>query len=735
MSYLLMNQSIGALGPFRGQRLKGSGLAFVALVAPAMAVAQTDTESQSMTLAPLEVTAGAPSPGQPLLQSADIDVLAGAEKDQREASTLGETLEHLTGVQSIGAGPQAGKPVIRGLSGNRIRILSNGIGVNHQQFGTRHSPNIDPFLSERIEVVRGASSLLYGSGALGGAIDVKPLSIDFTDPGEERLRGEALAGYSSNNNQKDLGLKAFREGATWSVSAGIIDHSAGDITTPGDPDAFNPDTPSPFESPNPSDTPAYTGELDFTDFDQTNAQLGVGYRGAPGDFFVRYTGWRDEHNFLLPPPAGNKPPGQAPEGVGQNLENDEIQLSAVLDSGGGWVFEPTLSWQNNLRQSNAAGTPRKQLFDGSIDVEFDQYTGRLEARHEALGPFDAGTLGVELMERDQESRGTTQLTPGGRVQNAAVFAFEERTIGDLTLQAGIRHDWHETVGDEGKTRAQTRFSGRDRNQYRVTSGSIGGTYSLTPNLAVATNVASGFRAPGLFELYADGVHGGVAAVQKGNDDLEEERSLNTDLALRWQSQNLSASATVYHNRIDDYIYQQDTGNQAPNGLPVFAYRQDDATLEGVELEVRGNVTPVLELGASYSAVDSENRATDEELPLQPADELSADATWSPGNWRALQSPYVRLGVRHNADKKASPGEPFAQFDGAPFGTASTESYTVADLAAGFGIARGGASPMRITFEVRNLTDESYRDFLDTYKGYALSPGRDFRVKLRVPFGT
>lgn len=692
-----------------------TGVLSLAMTAP-LAMAQNADNTDVMALDELVVEAGTPAPGKPLLQSASIDVLSGSEKDQRETATLGETLEHMTGVQSIGAGPQTGKPVIRGLSGNRIRIVSNGIGVNHQQFGTRHSPNMDPFLSDRIEVVRGASSLLYGSGALGGAIEVRPLSLEFSAPGEDRFRGEGLAGYSSNNNQRALGLRAFQEGANWSISGGIIDRDAGNITTPNDAE---------FAQSKTDGDPRFTGELDFTDFEQTNAQLGVGHRNALGDFFVRYTGWRNEHNFLLP----------NGKGVGQNLENDELQLSAVLEPAENWTLEPTLSWQNNLRESNKGGNPRKDLFDGTIDVEFDQYTGRVEARHQSLGPFDGGKLGIEVMERDQESRGSTQLAPGGEVQNVALFAFEERSIGALTVQAGVRHDWHETVGDESKTSAQTtRFRGRDENQYRAFSGSVGGTYSLSPNLAVATNVSSGFRAPGLFELYADGKHAGVAAVQKGNPNLDEERSLNTDLSLRWQSERLSASATVYHNRIDDYIFLQDTGSQG-NGPPIFKHRQDDATLEGVELEVRGNVTPVFELGASYSAVNSENRKTGDDLPLQPADELSADATWSPGSWAGLQDPYLRLGVRHNADKNAAPGEPFEQFDNKkPFGTASTDSYTVADLSAGFGIAHNHGEPVRLSLEVNNLTDESYRDFLDTYKGYALSPGRDVRMTLRVPFG-
>ncbi|MBF5055038.1 outer membrane receptor protein [Alcanivorax sp. 521-1] len=682
-------------------------------------------------LPPVAVSAGAPAPGLPLYQAADVDVVTGKEKERREGASLGETLRHLPGVGNISTGNTVGKPVIRGLSGNRIQILSNGVGVDHQQFGVRHTPNIDPFLSDRIEVVRGASSLQYGSGALGGAIDVSGLALDFAAPGERETGGEALFGYSDNNHQKDIGWKAFQRGGRWSLVGGVIRRDAGDITTP-DEHVYFPPPPAPQHR----DAPAYSGKLDYTDFEQTSGQLGLGHRADWGEISLRYGGWRDEHNFLLPPPGGQLPPGQGPEGIGQNLENDEIQLSANIDGAPGWQWVPTLSWQNNLRQSNQAGTPRADLFDGNIELEFKQYTARLEARHPALAGFDFGTLGVELKQKDQYSRGTTTLVPGGKVRNAALFAFEQKEVSDrVTLQAGLRHDFHETTGDASRTRGPTPFQGRDENRYSATSGSLGGVYRFTDHLVLATNLAAGFRAPSLFELYAGGVHGGVAAVQQGNPDLDEERSLGVDLALRWQSPRWSASATVYRNRINDYIYQRDTGTTDPDaGLPVFAFDQDDATLEGFELQASGKVTDWLEMRLGYSTVDGENRETGQDLGLLPADEATLEGTWLVGAWGPVSDSYLRLGLRHDASKDAAPGEPFAQFDGAPFGTASTDSYTVADLAAGVEFGGTPTRPVRLDLEIRNLTDKAYRDFLDTYKGYALSAGRDVRLTLRVPFG-
>ncbi|QVL49714.1 MAG: TonB-dependent receptor [Thiocapsa sp.] len=662
----------------------------------------------------IEVTAGVPVPGDPMLQAANISVLTGEDLRRRERFTLGETLDALPGVASITAGNQVGKPVIRGLSGNQIQVLSNGIGVDYQQYGERHPPNIDPFLAGRIEVVRGASSLLYGSGALGGAIDVQSPPFVFTPEGEIATSADTLFVYHSNTGQWDAGAKARASSDRISLDAGVMSRSAGNLDTP------NAETAA--ESGNSSD-PKFTGVLPFTDFDQLNGQFGLGLSTDLGEFGVRFNQWNNENNFLLP----------TGQGIGLWLRNDQLQLSGAMPLAADWELKPTLSWQNNLRRANTPGQPLSAGYDGTINLELDLYTARLEAIHGPLGPFDGGTLGVEYSNMIQYSRGTTVLAPGGEVGNLALFAFESKDIGAWTLQAGLRHDWHSVTGDAGKTSAPVDFVGRDSHDYSVFTGSLGAVYRLTDAVAIASNLGSGFRAPSLFELYADGVHGGVAAIQEGNPNLDPEKSANIDLGLRWQTPRLQGSATVYRNAIDDYIYLQDTG-ESRKGLPIFAYRQDNALLTGLELEARWQVTDQLELGGTLDLVRGTNDRTDEDLPLLPADSLRLEATYRFVERGPIREPYVTLGVLHAAAKDAAPGEPFSQFDFLPFGTASTDAYTLTSLDLGFAFRAFGNRSARVDLAVRNLFDIEYRDFLDTYKGYALSPGRDVRLSLSLPFG-
>ncbi|EXJ14463.1 TonB-dependent receptor [Imhoffiella purpurea] len=662
----------------------------------------------------IEVTAGVPTPGDPRLQAANISVLTGEELRRRERSTLGETLQELPGVDSITAGNQVGKPVIRGLSGYQVQVLSNGMSVDYQQYGARHPPNIDPFLAERIEVVRGASSLLYGSGALGGAIDVQGPAFDFSGDGTLQTSADTLLVYHSNNDQWDAGLKARANNDILSLYTGLIRRSAGDLDTP--------DAATAPGSGDPTD-PKFTGRLPHTDFDQANAQFGMGLMTGIGEFDVRISQWNDENNYLLP----------TGKGIGLWLRNDEVQVSGDLPLASGWTLNPTLSWQNNLRRANSEGRTREQGYDGTVHLEFDLYQARLEAMHDALGPFDGGTLGMEYAHKTQYSRGTTVLAPGGEVSNLAFFLFESKDMGPLTLQTGLRHDWHSVTADASKTSGDLGFPGRVTHDYSVLSGSLGAVYRLTDRLALAGNLARGFRAPSLFELYADGVHGGVAAIQQGNPDLDAEKSLNLDLGLRWQSPRLRASATLYRNSISDYIYLQDTG-EARGNLPVFVYQQDDALLTGLELEAHWDLTDRLELSGALELVRGTNDRTDEDLPLLPADSLRLAATYRFDDRGPIREPYLTLKVRHNASKDAAPGEPFAQFDDMPFGTASTDAYTLMDLEAGIALRAFGNRLARLDLTVSNLFDTEYRDFLDTYKGYTLSPGRDIRLSLNVPFG-
>lgn len=674
-----------------------------------------------------------------LATPAQVDALDGDLKRRLQMPSLGETLDDLAGIATINTGGQVGKPVIRGLSGNRIRVLSNGVGLNFQQFGVRHPVNIDPFIADRIEVVRGAASVQFGSDVIGGAVN----AINETPYGSPRepasFGGVLTAGYASAFDQITTALEAEAMSGPWGVDGTFVFRDSTGISVP--------DTANALETGNPRD-PLVTGDLPFTDFDQMNGAIGIGRAFDWGGIDVRWEGWRADQNYLVPdppPPNGNPLQGG---GIGQRLENDIVQLRGDIALGGNWRVEPLFTYVRNLRLANAGPpepVPLPTTRDSAvIDLRRDSLTGRVVFHHGPLAGVFNGQIGVQVDYEMQSSRGPTALVPGGTVENYAVFAFEEVKLGRLTLDAGVRVDHRQTAADPDETVDDSGIpgasadpdippdAGLQRQTFTTATGGVGASYFLAENLVIAANVGTGFRAPTLFDLFANGVHGGVAAVQIGDPTLREERSLNTDLALRFDSDMVQFRAAVYRNQIDNFIFPGGTDETDPaSGLPIFQVQQDDAVLYGGDIDLSVSPTPWFEWRLTYERVEGSLEQNGTEVPLLPADRLSNTLTVRHEGAGRLEDLFLSADFRYTFRKDAAGLlEPFGQFDAPPppFGTGSTGDYFRVDLGAGARMGRFG-----LQIQANNLFDRAYRDFLDTYKNITLSPGRDVRLTLTAEF--
>lgn len=671
------------------------------------------------------VVTGTPVAQDAFVTPADIDVLSGAGLEERRSAGLGQTLDALPGVNVVATGQQVGNPVVRGLTGNRIRVLSDGIGLNYQQYGVRHPANLDPYLADRIEIVRGPASLQFGSDAIGGAINVIPERSPFMDAGESVLKGELTAGYSTAYEASEGAFTlAGANGGLGFIGTVVARNSEG-MTTPDEPTAF--------ESGDNTD-PLVTGDLPYTDYEHLNGDIAFGFLTERAEGLLRWEAYRSEQNYLLPDPGAPVQPG----GIGQELKNDIVQARLDVRLNDLFTMTPQLAYVRNVRRANPGGAAPVPLPvpDGVADTDIvrESVTGRLVVEHGALLGLE-GQIGGELTFEEQESRGPTRLTPGGVVQNAALFMFEQAEFGRLILNAGARFDHRSqkadperTANDAGLPAAQD-LAKRD---YDAATGGVGFSYRLTSNLVATGNWRTAFRAPELFELYAYGQHNGVAAVQLGDPDLVEEKARTLDGSLRWKSMRVEASLTAYRTAFDDYITLAGTGASHPtSGLPIFQYVQGDAELVGGDLDVLIRPAEGWEIGAVYELVRGEFEASGDDLPLLPADTIQGRVRRTIVALGPLRDVYLEARARHAADRAASgPLEPFYQFDqpGSAFGVASTQAYTLIGFSAG---AELGDLTARL--DVSNITNEAYRDFLDTYKSIALGAGRDFRFTLTYRF--
>jgi outer membrane receptor protein involved in Fe transport len=626
----------------------------------------------------------------PLETAQSVDQVDQKRIKGEGSSSVGGVLEHVPGLANIGTGDALGTPVIRGVSENRVRVMNDGVPVNHQQWSSRHSPNIDPAMAERVEVVRGPASVMWGPDAMGGVVNVVHPALPTAPEGQATVHGDFGVGYFSNNDQGQgqFSLEGAWGGFGW--RAGVVRRNTGDMETPA-------------------------GTLDNTDYSQTNGTVSLGYSGDWGAARLRWLHWDNEVGFFFPESS-------LLNGFRLDLTDDVLAFDTMLPTGQG-DFEVSLSRQDNSR---LAINPAAPVYpEAAINLNLVTTTARAGFRHDRWGPWK-GNFAVEYRAIENTTL-ASDLLPNYDAEGYSVMIFEEgrflpvagRSFERLILSLGLRWDGSNLVVPNSFDR-----------DYNAPTGSVGLVYRATERLSLAANLGRGWRQPNAFELFADGIHGGVAAYQLGNPDLEEESNVSSELSLRYQSRHWRAVFTGYRSDYDDFIYLRDTGEVIqPEDLPVFSYAQTDATIDGVEGSVEVVPLEQLQLRMIYSSVDTRNDSTGTLLPQTPPDRINFMVRGMTPELGALASPYVELeGVWVAEGVPSGPDEPYYAS-----GNAATDSYDVWHLRAGFQVV-ADAGVFGVDLTVRNLLDEEYTGFLYPYKVFGVpNAGRDARLLVRFQF--
>lgn len=666
---------------------------------------------------------------------AQVDVITKEQITSKATASLGAILEEIPGVNNLSTGSQAGKPVIRGMNGERVKILSNGATTDFQTYGIRHISNTDPFLAERIEVIRGAQGVLYGSDALGGVVNILSPEILSAKEGETKLQGEVLGEYHTNNDERAGGVKIQAASGKLGVNVGAIKRKSGNLTTPNT-DTWSQGEPSGNE-------PRFAGELPYTNFETTSAHVAIGYTDNWGNIALQHTYWQSYQNYLG---HASRPNGTSLThfsydplaSAGQDLSNNETQIKGEFLAGE-WIIKPSISRTLNHRQA-ATNVPYESMNDSNIDldIEVDRLDGKLALVHPQIGIFD-GEIGIEGFSKEQTvAKG--HLVPNADERGRSIYLFEESDLGKWIFQWGLRYDTREIEAE---------VANHQHRDFSAIGGSLGATHKFNKTWNLSTNLSRGFRAPSIFELYADGVHGGVQAYQVGNADLNEETTLGIDLSLRYQAGKNNASLTFYRTYVDNYIYLANTGFyrnasgslrsstlNATTPLPEMTNSQTDARIQGIEFALKSYLSDTTWVESAFEIIEGKDTRTDSDLVLMSANNLRLSIHQELGSLGALRNNIASLTMKAVDDQQvAGPQEPFAQYNDKtklPFGSADTAGYVL------WGIGYEGQLTLldrnaHLGIKVDNLFDTEYRDFLDTYKGYALGMGRNISFSLRIPF--
>ncbi|HTE14613.1 MAG TPA: TonB-dependent receptor [Burkholderiales bacterium] len=543
-------------------------------------------------------------------------VLEGANLFLQRRSTLGETLNNLPGVSSTYFGPNASRPVIRGLEGDRIRILSNGSSVlDASSLSNDHAVPIDPLVVERVEVVRGPATLFYGGNAVGGVVNV----IDNRIPQEpvNGARGRVEGRLGGAAREKAGGAMVEIGNGRLALHADVYTRDTDDLKIKG------PNISPRLQAIDPART-VVNGTLPNSASQSKGGALGGALTWDKGYVGLSFSSYDSVYGTVAEPEVTIDMTSQRWDAGG------EMRDIGSFISGVKFKFAATDYKHTELD----AGVP-------ATDFKSKGREGRLELTHGNLGLLK-GAVGVQFNNFDFSALGAEAFVPTTKTDSKALFIFEELPLGKLKLTFGGRHERTEVSSQGGGPTpfggAGPRFDPAQSRTFSGNSSALGGIYNFTPGLALALNATTTERAPTYYELFANGPHAATGAYELGDTTFAKEKSRSIDAALRMRSGAHSGSVGVFHSRFNNYIGAFNSGNtrgadgelnppellvpgQSDNTgeevLPELAYRAVPARFRGMEAEGKFRLldrTGTLDLLLKFDYVRADDRSTGLPLP-------------------------------------------------------------------------------------------------------------------------
>jgi iron complex outermembrane receptor protein len=602
-----------------------------------------------------------------------INVVTGTDLQARMQPTLGETLAQEPGVTSTGFVPGASRPIIRGFSGDRIRILEDGVGTGDaSNVSQDHNVSVDPINARSIEIVRGPATLLYGSNAIGGIVNVLDDRIPSTAPGKALTGSLDLRG-SSNANERNGALSLDGGSGMFAWHGNISKRTTDDYDTP-------------------------IGKLFNSDIDTKSGAVGASLVGADGFLGLSYGGYDTNYG------VSDAGPGNVPDEVVRiDMRNRRWDLRSDYNLGGG----PFSGIKVRFGHTNYA---HSEINDGVPDITFfNRYNeGRIEATHQALGEL-TGSIGVQYSRRNFFTEGEESLVPPTVTKNMAAFLFEEAGKGTWRLQFGGRYE-HQDV-----TVVSDEFPDRKFNNL---SGSVSAVYVPNADYSASASLSHSVRAPVAEELYINGPHDATFQFEIGDANLKKESSNGLDLSLHKRTGTVTGTVSIYRTSFDGYIFQNPTG-AVEEDLPVFVFAQHDADFYGAEAHadiLLYHADPnhlALELTGDY--VHAELTSGGGPLPFIPPAHFGAGLRYQG------QSLYLLGEARH-----ASKQNRIAEFE------TPTNGYTLFNAAVGYRFIFGNTIS-DVMLRGNNLTDKLARNHVNPLKDFVPLAGRDISLSYKLTF--
>ncbi|MEM9293499.1 MAG: TonB-dependent receptor [Acidobacteriota bacterium] len=713
-----------AVGPF-------GGTAVFRVDAPAGKTAEVEATLELSHIRDELVVTGSPFARSSLELASPTNVLSGDELSFRLDATLGETLNGEAGVSSSYFAPGASRPVIRGLGGDRVAVLTNGIETGDvSTTSVDHAVTEEPLAAERIEILRGPAALLYGTTAVGGVVNVIDNRIPLyraTKPveGYVELRGGSVA-------DERAGVINLNGGSgDWAYNVGVAIRDSDDVEIPGfaeseafreqeeeeeghdeDEDEGHEEEEEAFGILENSAIESEQFTAGFTRFFGDRGSLGISVSGfdtlygIPGGHGHHEEEGHDEDDDDDDHHDEDEDEGhdeeEEEEDVTIDMESRRVDLRGTIEDVGNFAGLNFRFGAVDYEHTEFEGEEVGTVFTN------DSWEGRLELVQKQRGDWN-GSFGLQLRNRDLEAVGEEAFIPPVETENLGIFTFQEVKRGDVRYQFGARFETQDSD-------ANAEFGNLSRD-FDGLSGSFGIVYQPREAYSVAASLARSVKLPNGEELFANGFHVATNTFEIGDPNLDEETTLGLDFGVRKHTGPVTGEISFFYNQISDFIFLQFTGEEEEDA-PVTIYRQQDADFWGAELEARvalfesGDRHLDLELFSDFVRAEFDSGG---DVPRIPPFRFGAGLHYHGGGWTAVAE-------ARRVDEQDRIGE----------NELPTEAYTLINASLGYRFSLGNQL-VDVMVRGRNLSDEDARVHASFVKDQVPLPGRDISLAVKLWF--
>ena len=646
--------------------------------------------------------------------------LKAAELFQQSGKTLGETLKSLPGLNSIQTGPSLSKPVIHGMHSNRVLILNNGIRQEGQQWGSEHAPEIDPFIANRISVIKGAASVRYGSDAIAGVILVEPqiLAPEKTLQGEINLiAGTNGKAYGTSGMLEGRIKNSFFESVNWRLQGTL--KKAGNFRTA---DYYLKNTGA-IESD-------YSAAANFK---KKNLSAGIFY----SHFYNKIGIFEGSHvgnvNDLYAAFQRSRPIVASYftydiDRTYQDVHHDLLKATADYQVKNAGRFEAVYSFQKDLREEFDIDIPYttdpKILKQPQVSFRIKTTDLDLTWHWKPKNNF-SGSIGITGATQSNVFRGLRYLVPNFRNYTGGAYAIESYTKNKWLIEAGIRYDYRWLKTYQLNAVSLVNFS--TLNIFQNVTATAGATYKPNEKFSVAINGGNAWRSPSINELFINGIHLSAASYEKGDSTLRSEKSYNISLSAKYETDKLYIEASPYNNIINGYIYAKPALQPITlisGTYPYFKYTQQNVNLSGLDFELRYKVFTHFSLDSKTTIVRGWNKTIHDYLIFIPADRFSNSLQYDLANGGHVKNIYIK--IENVSVLKQTRVPPNSDYVDPPPG------YSILNASAGFELPLTHIKFL-IDLAAYNFTNIAYRDYLNRFRYYAADLGINIVLRTKIIF--